>query len=155
MSDELRLKKKDAGIYILILHVVHPCRIKTGRLAERVFQKGTYLYIGRAKQYLRGRLARHLRAEKKLFWHIDYLLRRAFIKEIWCQLDFFNECQITARIIETCGKGCSPIPGFGASDCLCPSHLIFYNGDDSLLSSIREEIKLREVRIDDIENYPF
>lgn len=151
MAEELHLKKEDAGSYVLVTHVKKPCRIKAGKLPGGEIRAGIYLYIGRAKKHLRGRIIRHLKTEKKLFWHIDYLLREARIKKIWCRLDFFNECQIALEIIGVCGESCFPIQGFGASDCRCASHLIYYYGSDTFLSHMLSKIKLKEVRIDDIE----
>ncbi|MGD9347686.1 MAG: GIY-YIG nuclease family protein [Candidatus Aminicenantes bacterium] len=155
MEKELSLKKKDAGIYVLVVSVAHPLWIKPGKLPEREFQKGIYFYIGRAKQHLRGRLARHFRAEKKLFWHVDYLLQKASIAEIWCRLGFFDECRIASAIIEVCGTTCAPIPGFGTSDCRCPSHLIYYSGDSKFLLPLRYSIHFREVQTHAIDDNPF
>lgn len=146
---EPRLKKEDAGSYVLVLDLKKPCRIKAGKLPQREFRAGTYFYIGRARKHLRGRLNRHLRTEKELFWHVDYLLQEARTKEIWCRLGFFDECQLASEIIEAFRETCSPIPGFGASDCRCPGHLIYYCGEDSILSPLRNKINCREVRIDD------
>jgi sugar fermentation stimulation protein A len=154
MADEFHLSKNSHGSYILVINMRHPCRIKAGQLPEREYPPGIYFYIGRAKRYLRGRLARHLRREKKLFWHIDTLLRKSEIKEIWCRLGFFDECALTSAIIRHFREFCSPIPGFGASDCHCPSHLIHCKGADQFLSSIRHKIKCKEVSIDDIKNIP-
>jgi Uri superfamily endonuclease len=155
MTEELNLRKENKGSYVLVLFMQKPSWIKAGKLPKREFRPGIYLYIGRAKKHLRGRLARHLRSEKKFFWHIDYLLREARIKEIWYQLDFFNECHIASEIIEACGEDCSPILGFGASDCQCPSHLIYYNGEHSFLSSLRNKSTLNEVKIHDIKHIQF
>ena len=155
MTDELLLSHKNSGSYVLVLRVRQPYRIRAGKLPEREYLPGIYFYIGRAKRHLRGRLARHLRTEKKLFWHIDYLLRKAQIKEIWCRLGFYNECHIASELIELFGEDCSPIRGFGASDCRCSSHLIHCRGEDIFLSPIPHKIKCREVRIDDIKNIPF
>ena len=150
MTERICLKKNDSGCYVLALEMKKPTRIKTGRLPGREFRGGIYLYIGRAKKHLKGRLARHLRTEKKLFWHIDYFLRKARIKKIWCRFDSFDECQIASEILAECGEDCSPILGFGSSDCRCTSHLIHCYGGDSFLSSRLSKINLKEVRIDDI-----
>jgi Uri superfamily endonuclease len=151
LAEELRLKKENAGSYVLVMHVKKPCRINAGKLLERELEAGIYLYIGRAKKHLRGRLFRHLRAEKKLFWHIDYLLRKARIKEIWCRLDFFDECIIASEISDLCGEACTAIQGFGASDCRCPSHLIYYYGEENFLRLLLSKVNLKEVRINGIE----
>jgi Uri superfamily endonuclease len=154
MTDKLYLRNEDSGSYVLVLKLKRPCRIKAGNLSQREFLPGIYFYIGRAKRHLRGRLARHLRAEKKLFWHIDYFLRKAHIKEVWCRLGFFNECQIASDIIAACRESCFPIPGFGASDCHCSSHLIHFSGEEGFLSPLRHKIIFKEARIDDIKTDP-
>ena len=54
-------------------------------MGEVSFKKGDYLYIGSAKSCLETRLQRHLRKEKRIFWHIDYFLKnqKAKILQIW------------------------------------------------------------------------
>ncbi len=155
MADDIHLNKENNGSYVLVLKLDQPCRIEAGKVPRRQYPKGLYFYIGRAKRHLRGRLARHLRTEKKLFWHIDYLRRNAQIKEIWWRPGYFNECQLASDIIGMCGKDSFPIPGFGASDCRCSSHLIQYSGKESFLSPLRKRIIHRKVKIDDIKTDPF
>ena len=126
MAEKLRLKKEDAGSYVLVLKVSKPCQLKAGKLPKREFQAGFYLYIGRAKRYLRGRLARHLRREKKSFWHIDYLLAKAEIVEITVfRKRNLEECELARRVAGREGARVVA-PGFGASDCGCVSHLVFF-----------------------------
>ena len=67
MAGKLNLGRENKGSYVLVLQTHKPCRIKAGRLPEKEYPPGIYFYIGRAKRYLRGRLARHLRTEKRLF----------------------------------------------------------------------------------------
>jgi len=89
------------------------------------FKKGDYIYIGSAKGCLEARLRRHLKKDKKNFWHIDYLLKdeRTQISQIWMILKSI-ECE-TAEIFyrnpftETVRKG------FGSSDCKCETHLFY------------------------------
>ena len=54
-------------------------------MGEVSFKEGDYIYIGSAKGCLETRLQRHLRKEKRIFWHIDYLLenQKAKILQIW------------------------------------------------------------------------
>ena len=49
------------------------------------FKKGDYLYVGSTRGCLETRLQRHLRKEKRIFWHIDYFLenQKAKILQIW------------------------------------------------------------------------
>jgi len=69
-------------------------------------------------------LARHLRAEKRLHWHIDYLLQHARIEAIWYQLGRERlEC-VWARTLAQAPNVQPVAPGFGASDCTCRTHLL-------------------------------
>ena len=122
MAEKLRLKKENAGSYVLVIHVKEPFRINAGKLLERELEAGIYLYIGRAKKFLRGRLFRHLRAEKKLFWHIDYLLREqeVSIAMIYVRL---TEKKIECVLADEVFRKGEPKKGFGCSDCTCYSHL--------------------------------
>lgn len=72
------------------------------------------------------RLHRHLREDKKLHWHIDYLLREARITGI---LVYGAATRAECRIAEIIGKKYPVIAGFGSSDCRCPGHL-FYSGKE-------------------------
>ena len=70
MSKKLVLK----GTYCLIIQLKKDSRIEIGKLGLLNFDKGYYVYVGSALNSLEARLERHLKTEKKLFWHVDYLL---------------------------------------------------------------------------------
>lgn len=113
------------GTYALILLLPRAQTIRIGALGEFKFPRGHYLYIGSAMNGLTARLARHLRSEKKLRWHIDYFLRHAQIKEVWThQGDERFEC-VWARAALALPNARVLAPRFGASDCDCATHLIF------------------------------
>lgn len=135
------------GVYVLVLELDRPCRISPGKIPETEFPAGTYLYVGRAKKNLRARLLRHLRKEKTLFWHIDYLAKKAAVRKIWVKMDCFEECQVTADIHNFLGKNCLSIPGFGSSDCRCASHLLYFSGKKRVLRPLCQTIGFREVNI--------
>jgi len=99
--------------------------ISAGKLPVTLFKQGTYLYVGRAKNNLFARLNRHLRKGKKLFWHIDYLLQKAKIEEIWIKRNFLEECKIALEIKNSLKDSIIPIKKFGSSDCNCVSHLFY------------------------------
>jgi Uri superfamily endonuclease len=119
-----RQKAADSGAYQLILRLERPEIIVVGALGTYTFSPGTYIYTGRASRYLSKRIERHLQAEKRLRWHIDYLLKQAQIEGIRVYPDKAEqECSInndTARSL----RGIFPVPGFGSSDCRCISHLV-------------------------------
>ena len=71
--------------YLLQVILDRDTSVRVGSLGNMDFKKGTYFYIGSARKGLRARVKRHLSGEKRLFWHIDYLLssKGASIKTIW------------------------------------------------------------------------
>jgi len=72
-------------------------------------------------------LAPSLRLEKRLRWHIDYLLQQATIVEIWYAYGQERlEC-LWNRLVGALPGGMHPVPRFGASDCSCPSHLTYFS----------------------------
>ena len=62
------------GIYALLLFLDNDLSINVGALGKTTFTKGTYVYVGATQNNLEKRVQRHMRKEKKLFWHIDYFL---------------------------------------------------------------------------------
>ncbi len=102
----------------------HGYNIRIGALGEFLFDPGTYIYTGRAIRNLRSRVNRHLRREKKLRWHIDYLLDHARIEHILVFPDqAASECLINLETARS-NDYRFPVPGFGSSDCKCPAHLV-------------------------------
>ncbi|MDY6986268.1 MAG: GIY-YIG nuclease family protein [Candidatus Thermoplasmatota archaeon] len=117
--------------YVLLIELQRTKEIEVGKLGVLRFKKGYYAYVGSAKRNMRQRLERHMREEKKLHWHIDYLLRESEIEEIF--LSEKEECEVA--------KAFSPfysVPGFGCSDCSCGSHL-FYSEDLRGLEAVLSE----------------
>ena len=106
--------------YQLNILVGHPLRIAIGRFGQFLFPAGRYIYTGSAKRNIEARIARHLRKEKSLRWHIDYLLSANDVKVVSVKRCTEEECALNQR-----GRGVVVVPGFGASDCRkgCGSHL--------------------------------
>lgn len=118
------------GTYTLLLENTAPVEIQIGALGKIEFEKGSYAYVGSALNGLESRIERHLSDEKKLHWHIDYLLKRAQIKEVlYAEGEQKKECDIA----ENLANPFTSIEGFGSSDCDCESHL-FYSKDTQRLS---------------------
>ncbi len=112
--------------YALLLRLDAPINIQVGALGKRVFPAGWYVYTGSAKRGLRARVARHMRREKRLRWHIDYLTLVAQPAGAWCDENPADlECEWAARLIAASGAPL-PVAGFGASDCGCPGHLAYF-----------------------------
>jgi Uri superfamily endonuclease len=62
------------GIYTLIIRLDDDVSVNIGALGKVSFGKGLYIYVGSAQTNLEQRVKRHLRKEKRLFSHVDYLL---------------------------------------------------------------------------------
>jgi Uri superfamily endonuclease len=110
------------GIYVLIIRVAENISVNVGALGKTVFPKGLYAYVGSAQTNLEQRVKRHLRSEKRKFWHIDYLLDNPttkIVKVFFKEASKAEECK-TAKAI---GEKSKPVAGFGCSDCNCRSHL--------------------------------
>lgn len=109
--------------YILILKLNKNLSIEIGKIGKIFLKKGYYLYVGSGKRNLEKRIQRHIKREKNIYWHIDYLTsnKNFSIKEIYL-FDKLNECRLAKIFIE---KNFSYIINFGSSDCNCKSHLFF------------------------------
>ncbi|MBI5304610.1 MAG: GIY-YIG nuclease family protein [Chloroflexi bacterium] len=114
------------GTYTLVIHLSRAQTIRVGALSEFKFPRGYYLYVGSAMNGLAQRLARHVRPDKKMHWHIDYLLAHGRIKEVWAHRSEDRlECLWAQAALAMPGARVIA-PRFGASDCSCATHLIYF-----------------------------
>jgi len=143
----------DRGVYALILK--NPRReIRIGALGRREFAEGSQIYVGSAHgSGGLARVERHirlaLRRDRSPRWHIDYLLldpQFALVAAITAATDRDCECALARAI------GGSSAPGFGCSDCACPSHLFFRPTDpvEEVLTAV-ESLSL-DARITRVQN---
>jgi Uri superfamily endonuclease len=110
------------GSYILIIEVIKDQEIQIGKLGKLLFKKGFYVYVGSALNNLEKRIQRHLKSDKKIHWHVDYLLKNADILDVYYKKsNVWEEC----RIAKIFNEEMENIPGFGCSDCKCQSHLFY------------------------------
>jgi Uri superfamily endonuclease len=117
---------RDGGTYALVIALGVGLRLRIGRLGIRNLPPGYYVYVGSALGGLSSRLRRHLGSEKRLHWHIDYLLEQAAVAQIWYALGPDRlECKWNA-ILQNLPGAMPSIPRFGASDCRCSSHLTHF-----------------------------
>ena len=134
----------DSGAYQLVIGLRRTKKIRVGALRAFEFPAGAYVYTGRASRNLRSRVGRHLRCEKTLRWHIDYLLRWAVIEEVRVfpgRAD--EECSINLETAR-CNGYAFLVPGFGSSDCGCPAHLLWTGHDRQGKPRSAEEEKFRQ-----------
>jgi len=108
--------------YQLNISISRPLTIVIGKLGAYHFPAGNFVYTGSAKRNIDARIARHLRAEKTLRWHIDYLLNAPGVTVAGVERFTQPECEVNQG-----AAGSMPVTGFGASDCVCGcgSHLKF------------------------------
>jgi Uri superfamily endonuclease len=122
------------GTYILVIKLSQNSEVIIGALGPISFPKGTFFYVGSAMATtgaltLFNRVKRHVRKElnKKVHWHIDYLLKsdKTQIIRVYMipSVDKY-ECIIAQEILK---KSDDYINNFGSSDCSCKSHLFYIN----------------------------
>lgn len=114
------------GTYLLWLTLERDRRLVIGRLGDFVFEAGDYVYVGRHARALGPRVRRHLAGTGRVRWHVDYLRRATTPRGALVLPDRLDECVVVARLVEMGGR--RHPPGFGASDCRCPGHLVFFTG---------------------------
>jgi Uri superfamily endonuclease len=119
-----------------MIEVPEEREIKVGGLGSHRYERGVYAYVGSALAGVEQRVGRHKSQKKQLRWHIDYLLANADIlatvaipgdqKEVECAM---------AQALQVCEGVSIPVAGFGASDCRCDSHLLYFGNVDPELAS--------------------
>lgn len=126
------------GTYTILVEVTDPVELDVGALGLLEFPAGYYAYTGSA--FGSGgfsRIYRHRRVSTgenpTRHWHIDYLLPHATILTDYRAAGIDTECDIAGRLPGT------PIPGFGASDCSCDSHLRYTQTQQKLETALRHE----------------
>ena len=120
------------GSYIIVIFLPNSKSVEIGALGELFFPSGFYYYIGSAmgttSTSLENRINRHisLPGNKKIHWHIDYLLKdhECIIKRIYIIPSQQKlECVFAREIQKVSDKS---IKDFGSSDCECKSHLLYF-----------------------------
>ena len=126
-STEMTIEPKP-GTYALVLSCTSNARIQVGRLGTMQLQRGYYVYLGSAlgPGGLRARIAHHQKLATRPHWHIDYLRAHTQLHSVWLDYDGRRHEHEWAHAMEKVNGGAIPHPGFGASDCGCPSHLYFF-----------------------------
>lgn len=120
------------GAYALALRLSAPLGVRIGKNSATL-TAGDYLYCGSARGSggLRARLARHMRKDKRVHWHVDQLtLAGEFLGAF--VVEGGDECVLNAALANL------PIPvaGFGSSDCRrCAAHLRFWPEGAALVAN--------------------
>jgi len=115
------------GAYILLLYLPRNSIIKTKGKVFRL-KKGYYAYVGSGMNSLEGRVLRHLRKDKKLHWHIDYLTLIATPLKAYLVPSPVRIEEELSKSLNMVGK---VVKGFGSSDLSVPGNLFFFDKDPS------------------------
>ena len=130
------------GAYALMLRFSKRLENVVGKLGVLAAQPSHYIYVGSARRPggLDARVGRHCRPEKPLRWHVDYLRSVAQIDEVWYATGrAHRECR-WARVLGSMPGASVPLARFGASDCRCRSHLLFFTMQPSF-SAFRQKLR--------------
>ena len=125
MHARCRRVPDQCGTYALFLELPIGRQLRVGRLGLLPFAASLYLYSGSAfgPGGLRARLLHHLHPTSRPHWHVDYLRRASSLTRVWSTSDPRRlECVWAAAARSL--PGAREVPGFGASDCRCSSHLV-------------------------------
>ena len=116
------------GTYVLLFSIVADIRVTVGRLGDQTFARGDYAYVGSAlgPGGLAARLGHHLGSAGRTHWHLDYLCPFFRPLEIWCTASSHHFEHVWAKALMAIRGANTPVPGFGASDCRCPAHLVAF-----------------------------
>lgn len=116
---------QDRGSYLMVMYNAAEFTATIGSLGQRTFKKGYYVYAGSALHGLEHRIKRHLKKNKKLHWHIDYIspvhMKTVKVYPIR-RADSIEES--LARRLMNISEGY--INQFGASDSKISSHLFYF-----------------------------
>lgn len=117
------------GNYVLILHLPLNTSLTVGKLGTFDLPAGWYAYVGSAfgAGGLVGRLKHHLRPVERPLWHIDYLRQVAEVQEIWLAPGEERREQEWVEIMLAIPGAMVLVEGFGASDSVKESHLIYFD----------------------------
>lgn len=112
------------GAYLLVIGLDRPVVLNIPRFAGVTVTPGWYIYAGSANGPggMRARVARHLRRDKQVHWHVDHLTHAASLAAV-C-FPGSDECNLVERLTSA-SAFTVPVPGFGSTDCRrCESHLV-------------------------------
>jgi Uri superfamily endonuclease len=133
---KVAIDSRARGSYILLIEISQGVCMEIGALGPLEFPQGFYAYCGSALGGLATRINRHLRREKKLRWHVDYLLEEGRVRGMMFAVTNERfECQLAKGL----GHAFNNYLGFGSSDCQCPSHL-FFSGELPVLQEKASEV---------------
>jgi Uri superfamily endonuclease len=130
------------GVYTLIIRFLFPCSFNIGKCLSARLDEGTYLYtgsgLGLGSTSLEGRIRRHLRQEKRTFWHIDWILacKQAEVRAVvFAESEHNAECRVNEVLLKDQSISVR-VKGIGSSDCVCASHFLAFSRSTRLAAQV-------------------
>ncbi|GAB7093374.1 hypothetical protein JCM30237_05260 [Halolamina litorea] len=119
----------EGGTYTLVFSLPVAVDIEVGALGEHRFPAGGYCYTGSALGSGGfSRIDRHRRVaageHDVRHWHVDYFGAHTEVDLVDVVRSVGEDCE--CKVATELGAG--PVPGFGASDCDCGTHLAHFGG---------------------------
>lgn len=150
------------GVYVLVIDKLKDSELEIGKLGRFIFLKGIYFYVGSAlgkSISIENRLKRHFSNNKKIHWHIDYLLddtTSKILKAYYGRTDKRLECDLFKSLHNSSDKISILINGFGSSDCKnnCGSHLLYYQNswNEQIFLKLKSSFSLLKLDINEYTN---
>ncbi|ASJ00407.1 GIY-YIG nuclease family protein [Thermococcus gorgonarius] len=132
------------GSYFLVIRLDRDRKIKT-KAREFFLKGGYYVYVGSAMNSLEKRVRRHFSKEKRLHWHIDYLLKEAELLRAYLVP---SEERLEEKLSIEVAKYGEPVEGFGAGDVKVSTNLYrFEEEPDEVLVGILKKLGLGWKRV--------
>ena len=136
------------GSYFLVIRLAGDRNVRT-KAREFQLRAGYYVYVGSAMNSLEKRVARHFSKEKKLHWHIDYLLREAGLLRAYL---IPSEERLEERLSLEVSRFGEPVEGFGAGDVKVSTNLYRFGKEpDAVLVGILDRLGLKWKRVKSAE----
>ncbi|MFQ5923303.1 MAG: DUF123 domain-containing protein [Anaerolineales bacterium] len=146
--------QSSSGTYALLLRCSGPRRLDIGCLGTLIARQGVYVYIGSAfgPGGLSARVGHHRKVSARPRWHVDYLRSVTELQRCWYTSDPQCREHEWAAVLRELPGASIPVPGFGSSDCSCPSHLFYFPSTPSV-RTFRHRLAVRypghqEVRVE-------
>ncbi len=117
------------GVYLLWLRPLTFEPVEIGRLGVMVPQRGFYGYVGSAMGPggIAARVGRHLRRDKAMRWHLDYLRPACEVVALWYLLTGQRVEHRWAESLAGLPGAVPAMAGFGASDHPGATHLFHFD----------------------------
>lgn len=115
------------GTYLLLFHNRINQAIEIGKIGTMEVQQGYYLYVGSAfgSGGIKARVNRHIRQDKTLKWHIDYLRSHCCLERVFINYSANKQESNWVEKLQQQSSFSTGFNGFGASDSHHSSHLFF------------------------------